>query len=499
MTQPLSHDPPASRSGQATHATERCAAEDFLRRHPAYRDTAVIDELRHREYARLDSAGHTYLDYTGACLYADSQLREHHELLASIVLGNPHSENPTSLASTALIRRARDDVRHFFHADPEDYEIIFTPNASGALKLVGEAYPFTPQSRLLLTFDNHNSVNGLREFAQAKGATTTYVPVENPDLRVDGAHLRHELRRAGRHEAISTTRRGLFAYPAQSNFSGVQHPVEWIDEAHELGWDVIFDCAAYVPTNTLDLRRLHPDFVPISFYKMFGYPTGIGALIARREALARLRRPWFAGGTITVASVQHGGRFHLAPPPAGFEDGTVDFLGLPAVSIGLRHLAAVGMDTIHTRVSALAAWLLEELGSLRHGNGAPLAKIFGPRTMERRGATIALQLLDPAGRPYDVYDVEAAAGRQLISVRTGCFCNPGDGEVAHEITGSDMEHCFRDETAVSSLRQCQLVIQDATGKVPNTLRVSLGLVSSFADVQRFVAFAAAYRDRGAPV
>ena len=70
---------------------------------------------------------------------------------------------------------------------------------------------------------------------------------------------------------------------------------------------------------------------------MFGYPTGIGCLIARREALARLRRPWFAGGTIGVASVA--GRGHTcADGDTGFEDGTIDYLGLPAIEIGLRHL-----------------------------------------------------------------------------------------------------------------------------------------------------------------
>ena len=62
---------------------------------------------------------------------------------------------------------------------------IFTPNATGALRLVGEAYPFHAGDRFLLTFDNHNSVNGIREFARARGAETTYVPSVAPELRVE--------------------------------------------------------------------------------------------------------------------------------------------------------------------------------------------------------------------------------------------------------------------------------------------------------------------------
>jgi len=63
------------------------------------------------------------------------------------------------MAATELVEHAREYVLKFFNADPEEYLCIFTPNASGALKLVGESYPF-PSGHYLLTFDNHNSVNG---------------------------------------------------------------------------------------------------------------------------------------------------------------------------------------------------------------------------------------------------------------------------------------------------------------------------------------------------
>ena len=175
---------------------------------------------------------------------------------------------------------------------------IFTANASAALKIVGESYPFDSNSRYLLTFDNHNSVNGIREFAHAQGAEVTYIPVMLPDMRVDASQLDLELARP------SKSGYNLFAYPAQSNFSSVKHPLEWIEKARAHGWDVLLDAAAYVPTSKLDLSKVKPDFVPISFYKIFGYPTGLGALIARKSALTKLHRPWFAGGTITVASVQ---------------------------------------------------------------------------------------------------------------------------------------------------------------------------------------------------
>jgi molybdenum cofactor sulfurtransferase len=152
----------------------------FVRRHPGYAATACLDELRQTKFARLDRGGHVYLDYTGGGLYADSQLREHLRLLQTGVYGNPHSVNPTSAASTELVESPRAAVLRFFRASPEEYVAIFTPNATGALRLVGEAYPFHPGDRFLLTFDNHNSVNGIREFARARGAETSYVPSVAP-------------------------------------------------------------------------------------------------------------------------------------------------------------------------------------------------------------------------------------------------------------------------------------------------------------------------------
>lgn len=464
------------------------ALQDFLQRWPAYTAAAHLDDLRASEYSRLDRLGHVYLDYTGGGLYAESQLHSQLQLLADNVFGNPHSNNPTSLAMTRLVEHARHAVLDFFAGDPQEYAVIFTPNASGALKLVGESYPFTTASRYLVAYDNHNSVNGIREFARAHGAQVTYMPTIAPDLRLDARAVRAQLAGAD-HSAAN-----LFAYPAQSNFSGVQHPLEWVAEAQSLGWDVLLDCAAFTPTNRLRLDEVRPDFVPLSFYKMFGYPTGVGALIAKRAALAKLHRPWFAGGTITIASVQGEGWHYLSPGEAGFEDGTVNYLSLPAVETGLRHLEQVDMDAIHTRVMCLTGWLLEEMAALRHDNGAPLVRIFGPETVDRRGGTVAFYLLDPSGEVFDVRQVEALAGGQRISLRTGCFCNPGDGEIAHDLHPDEMAQCFASQAPVSYTQFFSL-IHDRTGKTPATIRVSFGIVSNFADVYRFLDFLTTFRNR----
>ena len=80
---------PASADGLAHPAAIEEALAAFRRDYPAFEGTSVLDDLRVRDYARLDAGGHIYLDYTGGGLYGESQLARHHELLANSIFGNP--------------------------------------------------------------------------------------------------------------------------------------------------------------------------------------------------------------------------------------------------------------------------------------------------------------------------------------------------------------------------------------------------------------------------
>ena len=168
-------------------------------------------------------------------------------------------------------------------------------------------------------------------------------------------------------------RKGLFAYPAQSHFSGVQHPLRWIEMAHERGFDVLLDAAAYVPSDRLDLSVVKPDFVAVSWDKVFGHPTGVGCLIARSEVLESLWRPWFAGGSAYPASAQND-RHTLAAAGARFEDGTLSFLQEPDLDFGLSWVADVGIGQIRQRLMCLTGCFIDRLVALRHSNGQSMAR-----------------------------------------------------------------------------------------------------------------------------
>jgi selenocysteine lyase/cysteine desulfurase len=271
----------------------------------------------------------------------------------------------------------------------------------------------------------------------------------------------------------------LFAFPAQSNFSGVQHPLSLIDAAHAGGHRVLLDAAAFVPAHALSLRAHPADFVAISFYKMFGYPTGVGALVAKRDALAMLRRPWFAGGTVDFASVQLG-RHQLRAGPEAFEDGTPNFLDLAAVDDGLTFIERVGLERIAAHTSALAQTLIDGLTALRHPAGEPLARVYG--VSGPRGATVAFNVLDRHGRPVPFGVVEHRANRAGVHLRGGCFCNPGAAEAAFGFDASRMARCLDTlgrDFSIPRLQRCA-----GPRLAVGAVRASIGVANDPRDIAR---------------
>jgi selenocysteine lyase/cysteine desulfurase len=445
-----------------------------------------MQALRAREFSRLDAGGHVYLDHTGSALYPESLVRSHSEWLCRSVLGNPHSRNPSSRAATEVVEGARRRILEFFNADPGEYEAIFTLNASGALKVVGEAYPFSEKSTFRLTADNHNSVNGIREFAMAHGSEVRYLRLDQ-DLRI--ADIEAQL--AGADRSVPN----LFAYPAQSNFSGVKHPLEWAELARELGYDVLLDAAAFAPTSRLDLGRYSPDYLTISFYKMFGFPTGVGVLLARKSALARLHRPWFGGGTVRFVSAQNQVRI-LYTNSAAFEDGTLNFLSLAAITEGLDFLEGIGMERVNAHIMELTEHLLDEMRGLRHSNGRPMARIYGPAGTEDRGGTVAFNLLDSEGAVIDCRLIEEASSAAGVSLRTGYFCNPGAAESSFELPEDEARRCY-DELAgdTFTLKQFSACLHD---RPVGAVRVSVGVSSNEADLGRLLEILGSFRDLASP-
>ncbi|KAJ7453357.1 methyltransferase type 11 [Mycena galericulata] len=446
----------------------------FLQTFPEYRLTWTLDTLRRSDYGRLTSASETYLDYLNGAIYPESLIRAHGEFLSRHVLGDTHSMGTSSKMSTNCADEARAAVLSFFSASAEEYTVIFTSNATGALKLVGESYPFTGDSNYILLCDSHTSVHGIREFAARNGAHTHYIP-STPTGGFDDTTARKIM---SRH--CSDTTPNLFVMTAQSNISNTKNPLSAIEYAASLGYDTVLDAAAWAPASNISLTDCPVDAMAVSFYKMFGYPTGVGALIAKKSFLRRLKRPWLAGGAVEVFQVPATSYTRAHELHEQFEDGTINYLSLQAVTDGLRFLSAY-MPFLPLRLSCLMHYLVSSLSQLRHDTtDTPVVRIVSAVPSRRLkfvgeqsdiGSLVSLVFLSPLREVLPNSFIEHATSRMHISLRIGAMCNPGGAAALLGITGDT--------------NQPQML-----GSEFGVVRISLGLASNFQDVWHFVRFSA---------
>ena len=111
--------------------------------------------------------------------------------------------------------------------------------------------------------------------------------------------------------------------------------------------------------------------------------------------------------------------------------------------------------------------------------------VHGPRTLVDRGATVAISLQDPDRSVIPYWDVEAAARDDGIAVRGGCFCNPGCAESAFGFADPRVTSCLDTlgtDFTIPRFAGC------LDGRTVGAIRVSMGLGTIRADVDRFLAF-----------
>ena len=258
------------------------------------------------DFPHLRNKKVTYLDNAAAALYSKTQMDRVHEDLLNNVYCNPHTSgnfgNVRDVNET--IREMRHRILRHFNTNDQKYSVIFTSGATAACKLLAECFPWPSDESTYMYLDEcHTSVVGIRELASICKV------VKEKDVN---------------QELFSDTKTtlNLFAFPAMSNFCGKKYPCrKWIDMANKgyptkNKWYVLLDAASYVSTNQLDLQSVQPDFVSVSFYKIFGYPTGIGALLVKRSALNVLTKKYFGGGTVDMNLVNK--KIH-APKASSFE------------------------------------------------------------------------------------------------------------------------------------------------------------------------------------
>ena len=248
------------------------------------------------EFPQLYDNKITYLDNAAAALYSKTQIDKVHKDLLSNIYCNPHTSGNFGKVRDVneYVREMRHRILRFFNTNDEEYRVIFTSGATGACKLIADSFPWRGKdkdSTFVYLDECHTSVVGMRELSD-------YSKVVNEKEVCQGMFDR------------INTGTNLFAYPAMSNFCGKKYPYQdWLELSRnniddEREWYVLLDGASYVSTSPLDLKACKPDFICISFYKIFGYPTGIGALLVKCSSMKILTKKYFGGGTVDMSLVR---------------------------------------------------------------------------------------------------------------------------------------------------------------------------------------------------
>ncbi|PMD51962.1 putative molybdenum cofactor sulfurase [Hyaloscypha bicolor E] len=469
-----------------------------LARPMAYNES--VDDFRDVEYPMMK--GKTYLDHAGSTIYAKSLIEEFSRKMISNLYGNPHSTSDPSQLSGHMVDSIREKTLAFFKADPEHFDIVFTANATAAIKLVGECFrDLASESPMSSTFwygyhkDAHTSVVGIREMT--KGNHHCFTSDDEVERWLNSFQ----------NPAIapsSSTIPGLFCYPGQSNMTGRRLPLSWTRKlrqsnvpSHQNTYSLL-DAAALATATQLDFSNpdAAPDFTAVSFYKIFGFPD-LGALIVRKESGHILGwRKYFGGGTISSLTVFHEASVQRkdATLHDALEDGTLPFHNIIALGCAIDvHIKLYGsMKTISQHTSFLSRRLYLGMINLHHFNGTPLCVIYNdiPDICEygdpvTQGGTVAFNLMKADGGCVGHSQVEKVANEKGIFLRSGGLCNAGG------IASYLHVEPWQFKRAWSAGHRCgEEGIDLVNGKPTGVVRASLGAMSTIADVDTFLDFLA---------
>lgn len=417
---------------------------------------------------------------------------------------NPHSdlvETPTIGANK--LRELRKRTLEMCSTDEGDYMCILTQGTTSGCSMLANLYPWGETGGVFAyLLDNHTSVIGMRGVAAKEGARIVPVPwneARNASIMRQAWLLDNS---SGEAEVIGPGGR-LFAFPLESNFSGKRYNVSEVMDSlkgtasnQPVGeWHVLLDasraCSSYPP----NLSAYKPHFVLISYYKMFGYPTGLGCLLVRRDVENILQKKYFGGGTIKAAVADQ--EFQIFKPgPEGFEDGTPSFLSISAALYGFDwvYSSMEGFGRIDKQACSVARDFARGLMQLKHSNGSSMCDVYGAWKdistalsnvdghRHAQGPTVCFNLKGVDGQPIGCSMVDRIARMNNIHIRSGGLCNPG---ALRESLGVSVEEMMGWKDYGFS---CGAAVDIVQGKPTGAVRVSFGYASTCEDASKILRF-----------
>ncbi|KAL8653664.1 MAG: hypothetical protein Q9226_003763 [Calogaya cf. arnoldii] len=435
--------------------------------------------------------GIVYLDHAGVTPYPKSLIEQSSNYLMRHLFGNPHSTSASSQLSTRHIEHVRLRALRFLKADPDSFDLVFVANATAGIKLVADAFREQPGGFWYgYHKDAHTSLIGMREAASEHRCFA-----HDEDV----AHWMQTLSTPSPGAASHGTRPGLFAYPAQSNLNGRRLPLSWPGrlrsscQSSKHNVYSLLDAAALLSTSLLDLSdpSQAPDYIVLSFYKIFGFPD-LGALIIRKSSgLPFASRKYFGGGTVESVTCTDQS-WHMRKQDSlheQLEDGTLPIHSIVALGTAFDiHEKLFGsLERISSHTSFLANHLYEGLSFLRHANGLPVCTIYKDPTSSyhdasTQGPIVAFNIRNSNEEWVSNAEVEKLAAIRNIQFRTGGLCNPGGIASFLRLEPRDVRRNFLAGQRCGNENDIQ------EGKPTGAIRLSLGAMSNMQDIAAVVRF-----------
>ncbi|GFH55160.1 hypothetical protein CTEN210_11636 [Chaetoceros tenuissimus] len=449
-----------------------------------------------------------YLDYAGSAIPSKSLLENiYKQELQHQIMGNPHSNGPASSQSLQNIQHVKKSLLDFFGGNAgckfghegngidyhPGYDVIFTSGTTHALHILAEHFHWNKEgnSTFLYSHNVHTSVLGMREVAMRYGASFQCKHLEDiANATCDNFDTWSHARDSGNH---------LLVMPLECNFTGnkMEKAQEIIAQSRQSSgnWYTCLDIAKAASTSSINLKKLDPDFAVVSFYKIFGAPTGIGALFVKRSSKDVLlknggKRRYFGGGSVDIAlpnldySIKRNTLDSLV-------QGTVNFRGITSLKHGLEEVQQLGVTHISRHVHSLIVECCTRLKGLKHTNGQSVIECYGqwrhdgiPSILEQ-GSILSFNIVRSDGSYVGYNEVTklAALYKYPMQLRGGCFCNVG---ACHDALGIDENEAKENHLKTGKVCGDHLDVID--GKPTGAIRLSLGKDSIWEDVDTLITF-----------
>ncbi|CAF3564812.1 unnamed protein product [Adineta steineri] len=499
--------------------------QTFITNHPEYGYNGTIDEIYHTEFSTRLPSDRVYLDHAGTTLYTQFQIDSHFNQLRTLTLNNPHSEQEDS-KSLLLIQECIELILSIFQTSSRYYSIIFTLNTSHACQLLSSLFPFSSQSEYAYMTDSHNSLIGIRQQVKSKGGSFSVIdyPSHIYNKQTDSDINNWSFRCAGRSSSSSSEMESdnpyycLFATPAENNFNGLRPPLDNLlgpfinarenqsenfpipvqrRPSKSCHWLTLVDCAKYLSTQPFSLSTYPVDFVVLSFYKIFGYPTGLGALIVRNESLKILNKEnYFGGGSVQYISPYDDNRVIYKSGIDAFIHGTIPFTTILSLYHGFQLITCkLSYKSISLHTQCLIEYCRNEMCKLNYSNGQILCLFYDARNnlLNKKngysyGPILNFNLYNRHGQFLSCRLIQRIAADHNIILRVGTFCAPGASQAYLGSSKSfEINHECHRGLFCGTNNDGEDVLD--SGRQPlGSIRLSLGWMSRYEDIQNWIDF-----------